>query len=191
VVEGVGKTAYLQMVFPAVAADHEDFFPLVVLDSVLGGAKSMSFFGGGTANRSSRLYKALVDSELAASAGSSVQPTIDPFLMAFSATLRPGRSLEEVEAALWSELERVAEAPITADELQKAVKQTRAEFAYSSESVTNWGFWLGFSEIVASIEWFYGYVEQLSAVTAGDVQRVAQLHLARSKRTVGWYTPTD
>ena len=191
VVEGEGKTAYLQMAFPAPSASHEDFFPMVVLDSVLGGAKSMSFFGGGTANRSSRLYRALVDTELAANAGCSVQPTIDPFLMSFSATLRPGRSLEEVESALWAELERVSESQITAEELQKAVKQTRAQFAYSSESVTNWGFWLGFSEIVASSEWFYGYVEQLSAVTAGDVQRVAQRYLARSLRTVGWYTPID
>jgi len=189
VVEGEGKTAYLQMVFHAVSATHEDYFPLVVLDTVLGGAKPMSFFGGGTTNRSSRLYKALVDTELAAGAGSSVQSTVDPFLFSFSATLRPERTLEEVETALWAELGRVASEPITPEELSKAIKQTRAQFAYSSESVSNQGFWLGFSEIVASTEWFDGYLDSLAAVTAEDVQRVAQKYLAKSKGTVGWYVP--
>ena len=189
VVEGEGKTAYLQMVFHAVSATHEDYFPLVVLDTVRGGAKPMSFFGGGTTNRSSRLYKALVDAELAAGAGSSMQSTVDPFLFSFSATLRPERTLEEVETALWAELARVASEPITPEELSKAIKQTRAQFAYSSESVSNQGFWLGFSEIVASTEWFDGYLDSLAAITAEDVQRVAQKYLARSKGTLGWYVP--
>jgi predicted Zn-dependent peptidase len=42
---------------------------------------------------------------------------------------------------------------------------------------------------VASVDWFYGYVEQLGAVTVEDVQRVAQQYLAQCKRTVGWYVP--
>ena len=189
VVEGDGMTSYLQMVFHAVPATHDDFFPLVVLDTVLGGAKPMSLFGGGTSNRSSRLYRALVDTELTADVHSSIQPTVDPYLLSFSATLRPGRSLEEVEAALWSELERVSEAPITPDELQKAIRQTQAQFAYSSEGVSNWGFWLGVSEIVSSEQWFFGYMDELVAVTAEDVQRVAQTYLAKNLRTVGWYIP--
>lgn len=189
IVEGEGKTAYLQMVFHAVPATHEDYFPLVVLDAVLGGAKPMSFLGSGTTNRSSRLYKALVDTELAADVSCAIEPTIDPFLFSFHATVRPERTLEEVEAALWAELERVAQEPITPEELTKAIKQTRAQFAYSSESVSSQGFWLGFSEIVASTEWFYGYLDSLAAVTAEDVQRVAKKYLAKSKRTVGWYVP--
>lgn len=189
VVEGEGQTAYLLMVFHAVPATHPDYFPLVVLDAVLGGAKPMSFFGGGTSNRSSRLYKALVDTELAADVDSSMASTIDPFLFSFSATLRPGRTLEEVEAALWAELERVAQEPITPEELAKAIKQTRAQFAYSSESVSNQGFWLGFSEVVASTEWFDSYLDNLAAVSAEDVQRVAREYLAKSRRTVGWYVP--
>ena len=189
IIEGEGKTAYLQMVFHAVPATHEDYFPLVVLDAVLGGAKPMSFLGGGMTNRSSRLYKALVDTELAAEVGCSVEPTIDPFLFSFHATVRPERTLEEVEAALWAELERVAQEPISPEELTKAIKQARAQFAYSSESVSSQGFWLGFSEIVASTEWFYGYLDSLADVTIEDVQRVAKKYLAKSRRTVGWYVP--
>jgi zinc protease len=57
---------------------HEDFFPLLALDSVLCGASGLSFLGGGTRNRSSRLSKALVDSGLAADIGGGLTPTIDP-----------------------------------------------------------------------------------------------------------------
>lgn len=190
IVEGEGATAYLEMAFHAPPATHEDFFPMVVLDAVLGGAKSMSLFAGEAPNRSSRLYRALVDKELAASVYSSLNPTIDPYLHSFGVTVRAGKTLEEVEAALWAEIERVMEEPVTADELTKAIKQSRAQFAYSSESVTSQAFWLGFSSIVADVDWFYSYLDRLAAVTAEDVLQVAQKYLARSRRTVGWYVPS-
>jgi zinc protease len=97
--------------------------------------------------------------------------------------------LAECEAALWQEIERAANEPPTEAELQKAIKQSKAQFAYSAESVTNQAAWLGFSEIVASTEWLHGYLDSLAQVTAADVQRVARQYLTRSRRTVGWYVP--
>ena len=79
--------------------------------------------------------------------------------------------------------------PVTAEELDKAIKQTKAQFAYSSESVTNQAYWLGFSEMIADSAWFDGWLENLEAVTAEDIQRVAQSWFSRSKQTVGWYLP--
>ena len=57
------------MAFPGPNARHPDFFPLTVLDAILGGAKGMGLFGGSSSNRSNRLYRALVDKELAVGAG--------------------------------------------------------------------------------------------------------------------------
>ncbi|MCX7707402.1 MAG: insulinase family protein, partial [Anaerolineae bacterium] len=159
------------------------------LDTILGGPRGMSLWGGGTSNRSSRLYKALVETDLASEAGCAVSSTVDPFLFSFSATVRQGRSLQEVEAALLAEIERAVKEPVSEAELQKAIKQTRAQFAYSSESVTDQGYWLGFSEVVADVSWFEGFMDRLTAVTAGDVQRVAQTYLKPSLRNVGWYVP--
>ena len=81
------------------------------------------------------------------------------------------------------------EEPVAAAELEKAIKQTKAQFAYSSESVTNQAYWLGFSEMIADSEWFDGWLENLEAVTAEDIQRVAQSWFGRNKQTVGWYMP--
>lgn len=191
-VRGEGRTAYVQIVFHVPAADHPDFFPLVVLDSILGGAQPMAFFGNsGTTNRTSRLYRALVKTELASGVGSNVHPTVDPYLFAFSATVRAGRTSQEVEDAFLKEIERVREEPVAEEELTRAIKQTKAEFAYSSESVTNQGYWVGFSSIIADHTWLETYLDRLAEVTAEDIQRVAQTYLTETNRTVGWYTPYD
>lgn len=190
VVEGPGATPYLELGYRAPNATHEDYYPMVVLDAILGGAKGMSLWGGGGGNRSSRLYKALVETELASDVGCSVVSTVDPFLISFSATPREDRTLAEVEAALFDEIQRVVDEPVSEAELLKTIKQTRAQFAYSSESVTDQAHWLGFSEVVADIGWFETYLERLSAVTAEDVQHVAAHYLKASQRNVGWYVPT-
>jgi zinc protease len=185
--EGPGSTDYLEAVYHAPAARDVDFLPMVVLSAILTGASGMNLFGGSPPNRSSRLYRALVETELAAGVSGSVWPMLDPFLYSISTTVRAGRSLAEVEDALDREMERILGEPITEDEVATAVKQAQAQFAYSSESVTNQGFWLGFSEVVADTDWFESYLDKLSAVTVDDVTRVANLYLPRRNRVMGHY----
>jgi zinc protease len=188
-VEGPGTTSYIEISFRAPRATDDDFYPMVILETILGGAKGMSLWGGGGSNRSSRLYRALVETELASGVDCGMSSTVDPYLFSFSATVREGRTLPEVEAVLLGEIERVITQPVEQAELEKAIKQTRAQFAYSSESVTDQGHWLGFSEVVASTAWFEGFLGRLTTVTAGDVQRVAGSYLRPSLRNVGWYLP--
>lgn len=190
-VEGPGATSYVEIAFRAPGATHDDYFPLMILDSILGGAKPMTLSGSGAGNRSSRLYKALVETELAASVSCSMSATVDPYLFSFSATVRNGQTHGQVEGAILGELERVVLEPVDAAELAKAIKQTRAQFAYSSETVTNQAFWLGYSEIVADVGWFESYLERIAAVTVEDVQRVAQEYLSHRQRNVGWYVPNS
>jgi len=116
--------------------------------------------------------------------------TIDPYLFSFSATIRQGRTLSEVEEALLAEIQRVVDEPVSQAELQKAIKQTRAQFAYSSESVTDQGYWLGFSELVSDTSWFENFLDRLDAVTVDDVLQVARTTFRPSQRNVGWYVPT-
>lgn len=189
--EGDGSTAYVSFVFHTPPASDPDFYPLVVLDSVLGGASGMSLFGGGGTNKSSRLYRALVDTEMAKDVSGSLIPTVDPFLYSIRATVRSQRTPAEVEERLWQEVERVSREPITGEELAKSIKQAKAQFAYSSESVTGQAFWLGWCEIFADHTWFEQYLDRLGEVTPEDVQRVAQTYLQRNNSVVGWYVPRD
>jgi zinc protease len=197
IVQGEGNVAYLRMAFriPAVmrapSVSEPDFFALTALDAALSGASGLAFSGGGTSNKSSRLYKALVAKELATHVSGSLIPTVDPFVYTLSAVVRGGHTPAEVEEALEAELARVTDEPVTEEELAKAIKQAKAQFAYSSETVTGQALWMGYSEIFADYGWFERYIENLSAVTVEGVHRAAQTYLTPSKRTVGWYVPTD
>ncbi|MCB0084549.1 MAG: insulinase family protein, partial [Caldilineaceae bacterium] len=184
---GSDPTSYFIMAFHAPAALHADFFPLVVMDAVLGGAKGMGLFGGGTNNRSNRLYKALVDTQLCVDIDSEYRPTIDEYLFSFYATLAPSSTHAQVEEAIWAEIRKIQTEGVRADELEKAIKQTKAQFAYSSESVTYQAYWLGVSQVIASTEWLDSWLARLTAVSAEDVQRVAQQYFAPNKQTIGWY----
>ncbi|MDT7883564.1 MAG: pitrilysin family protein [Thermoflexus sp.] len=189
VLEGEGNTAYLEIAYLIPEATHPDFLPLVVLNAVFTGTGSLSF-SGGTSNKTSRLYRALVERGIAADIEGSLIPTVEPFLYRLTATLQPGRHPQEAEAVIDAEIDRLQTEPLRPEEFEKALKQARADFAYSSESVTNQGFWYGWSEIFADYTWFEGYLDRLKQVTPEDVQRVARAYLVRSRRTVGWYLPT-
>ena len=190
VVEGPGETPYLDIAYHVPAANSDDFFPLSVLDSALAGASSLNLFGGGISNKTSRLYKALVEREVAAAVGGGLAATIDPYLYSIQATVRPDRTPEQALQAFDDEVARLLEHPVSAEEVAKAIKQARALFAYGSESITNQAFWLGYSEIFADYAWFENYLDRIARVTPGDVHAAAQKYLVPANRVVGIYRPT-
>ncbi|MEA3375591.1 MAG: pitrilysin family protein [Chloroflexota bacterium] len=191
VVRREGFVPYLAMAFRAPTVREPDFFALTVLNAILTGASAMTFRGGGLTNKSSRLYRALVGQELAVDVSGLLLPAVDPFPYTLSAVVRPGRSPAEVEEVLEAELAAITDNGVREEEVDKAIKQAQAQFAYSSESVTGQALWLGFSEIFADHTWAESYLENLSAVTVEDVRGVAKKVFDRSGCTVGWYVPSN
>ena len=190
IVKGPGDAAYLVAGYHAPAATDPDYYSLALLNAAFTGGSSLGMYGSGSTNRSSRLYKALVGRELAAAAFGSLAPTADPFLYDVGAVVRAGRTLAEVEAALDAEIERLAAEPITQAELDKALKQAKAQFIMAGESVTGQGRVLGMAEVVAGdYLWYENALDRLSAVTLKDIERVRQQYLHPDNRTVGWYEP--
>ncbi len=190
-VEGPGATSYVQVCYRFPAASHPDFYPLTVLDSLLAGPSNLNMFSGGISNKTSRLYRALVDKELAVSVHGGAQATVDPFLYGITMTIHPKRKPEEVIAALDREIQRVQEEKASKEEIARAIKQARALFAYGSENITNQAFWMGYAEMFANYEWFQTYLDKLAKVTAKDIQRVANEYFKPQSRVVGTYVPLD
>jgi zinc protease len=190
-VEGPGATSYVQICYRFPPASHADFFPLSVLDSLLAGPSNLNMFSGGISNKTSRLYRALVDKEYVVSVHGGAQATIDPFMYTITMTVHPRRKPEEALAALDKEIQRVKEEKVTKEEITRAIKQARALFAYGSENITNQGFWLGYAEMFADYSWFETYLDRLAAVTARDVQRVANEYFRSQSRVVGTYIPLN
>lgn len=187
-VERPGTTAFVQIGYRVPGATDPDWFKLELVNSILCGPDGMG--GGSIDNKTSRLYKALVDTELAASVDGGMTQTIDPFLYTITAVVRDGKSPEEVEAAILHEVERLRAGDVTEAELNRVKKQARALFAYSTERVTMQAFWLAFTENVQSYDWFENYVSNLEAVTLDDVKKAAAHYLRPQNRTVGTFIPT-
>jgi zinc protease len=189
-VKGPGETTYLELSWRAPSADNQDFYAMTVLDSLLTGPTSLNMFGGGgISNKTSRLYRTLVEKELAVSVVGSLQATIDPFLYNITITVRPDRKLEDVVIAVDSEIDRLLNTPVPQSEIDRAVKQARALFAYGSENITNQAFWLGYSEMFSTYDWFLHYVENLNAVTPSRLLNAAQQLLPARYRITGMYLP--
>lgn len=197
VVEGPGETMYLEICYRAPAAASPDFFSLSVLDSLLAGAASPITFGGALSNKTSRLYQALVETEQAIHVGGGFQATIDPFLNSFSCIIHPQASPEKVLETFDAEINRIQNDPPEKQDVERAVKQARALFAYGSEGIANQACWLGLTEIIntssgrSGQDWFENYLQRLAEVTPAEVQRVAQVYLKAEQRVVGIYQPMN
>lgn len=190
--KGPGNTVYLQLSYRSPCANSDDFFSLVVLDSLLTGPSSLSMFGsGGISNKTSRLYQALVEKDLAVSVSAGVQATIDPYLYEILVILQPNHSLERVLGIIDEEIIRLQSGGISEEEIRRAIRQAKALFAYSSESITNQAFWLGYASMFASHEWFENYLIRLEEVTPSMVSQTAQKYLHQQHRIVGIYQPKN
>ena len=189
-----GTTAYLKLAYHAPAVGDPDFFPMLVLDAILSGAKGInlwSSFRTPPPQRSARLYRALVERRLASSVGAGLLPTEHPFLYLISATAMEGVSRADVEAAATATLEDVAKNGVTDREVVKARNQLRARLVFENDSVTNLGHQLGYFETVASREIYQSAPARIADVPQADVERVAAKYLDSDRRTVGWFNPPN
>lgn len=178
----VQKEAELPLLFVVYHAPnltHPDGFALQVLAYILGGGESARFH-----------QKVVYEKQLASYAGADYNPVhVDPFLFGFSAGPLPGKTAEEVEQALYAEVERVQREPVVDRELQKAKNQIESEFIFAQDSVHQLAEMLGRYESVASWKLLDGFLEGVSKVTTADVQRVAQKYLVPDNRTVAILIP--
>ncbi|UYN90673.1 MAG: insulinase family protein [Anaerolineales bacterium] len=189
VTQGPGETVFVKAAYRSLRATDLDFFALTVADSLLAGPSNLNLFSGGISNKTSRLYRRLVEKDLAVGVSGGLQATIDPYLYDITITVHPNSSAEAAVAALDDEIKRLQDTPPKIEELLRAVKQAKALFAYGSESITNQAFWMGFAEVFDRYAWFESYLERLAAVTPADVQRAAQLYLRPERRVLGVYQP--
>src|SRR5262249_46440041 len=171
-----GTTAYLKVGYHAPSATDPDFFPLLVLDAILTGAKGInlwSSFRVPPPQRSARLYRALVERGLASAVSGSLLATEQPFLYTISATATDGTPLSTLESALFEALDGLPTAGVTPAELAKAKAQLKARMVFDNDSVTNIAHQLGYFETIGSLDHFLTAPASILAVTEDEVAAVA------------------
>ncbi len=190
-VERPGTTAYLKLAWRAPEVTSPDFHPMLVLDAALSGAKGVNLWASfrNPPQRSTRLYRALVDTGLASSVFGAILPTEHPFLYSVSCTATSGISLATLEAAAEEALAAVRLNGITQEEFDRAQHQLRARLVFEADSVTSIAHQIGYFHTIANVGVYHGMEAALGQVTLEDVARVARRYLAPSKRIVGWFEP--
>jgi zinc protease len=187
-----GTTAYLKIAYHAPAASDPDFFPMVVLDAILTGAKGLnlwSSFRTPPPQRRARLYRALVDAGMASSVAGGVVPTLEPFLYTISITATEGTALDRLEEAAFAELERVRVGGVTQQEIDRAVRQLRARMVFENDCITNIAHQLGYFQTIGSWQTAHALGECIAAVTIDEVADAAAKRLVPTGRTVGRFEP--
>jgi zinc protease len=184
VVKAPAKEPYLIMGYkvPVLANADENWEPyaLEMLASVLDGGAS------------ARFSRELVRGErVAASAGAGYNAfTRLPGLFRLSGIPAHGRSMEELEAALHEQIERVKTELVEPDELERIRTQLIAGKVYEKDSVFYQAMQLGQLETVGlGWELVDTYVERLSAVTPEQIRAVARKYLVPEVRTVARLDP--
>lgn len=190
-IKGPGDALYIQISYRAPRANDPDFFTLALMDSLLSGPSPLVVFGGGSiSNRTSRLYQALVEKDLAVSISGGIQSTLDPFLHTYVLTLEPGSDVQAALQAFDEQIENIQQQKVTAQEIERAARQAEAMFDYGSENITNQAFWMGYSNIFADYQWYEEYTRRLQSVSAEQILAFAQNQLASQNRIIGLYIPT-
>ncbi|MCX6356909.1 MAG: pitrilysin family protein, partial [Candidatus Aureabacteria bacterium] len=189
-----GATAYIELLYHTPTVDSGDFYPLLALDALLGGAESVNLSGvewRGQASKSSRLYRGLVDAGIAAKAGALYLPTKYPCLFCVYATAPEGVDCARLEGAVVGILDEARRGAVSDEEFQRVCNQIRARFVYDTEGITGQAQILGFFDTVGGYRLAGGVREGVAKLRKEDLGRVAKKYLSENNRTVGWYLPQD
>lgn len=189
----------LRMFWRIPAAEDPDIPAMLLLNCILAGPDSMCLFestglpyaGVSIPNRTSRLFRKLVDNWITADISFEYTPSAEPYFLALSATLCPKETPEKVSEAIFEELENIVRQGIQPAEIEKARRQAKAVFAYSTENIVWQSYWLGQSSMIASPEWYTSLLKRLESVSAVDIRRVARTLFSRDNCIIGAIIPKE
>jgi len=168
------STPNLLFAYHVPQTEHEDYYALQILVSILSEGKS------------SRLSQALVDEQIATDVFGFMPEAFDPNLLYIYAIASKQSTAAQVEKGIIKQINRVMTEGVTEKELQKAKNKKTVGF-YRDMSTIN-----GKANTIGTYETFFGDYNKLfeatsayDKVTIEDIKRVANAYLRKANRTVG------
>lgn len=191
---GPGTTPYIQVGWRSPSLTDPTTPATMVLDTILGGESRLFSAGMGWRGRrehpTARLYRALVDPGLAVRATSGWSPRFYPGLFTIQAQAAPGISLDRLETAIDSVVEKLTRSAPTAREMSDVRIRIRRGAAMSYEGATSTGFRLGYFSTLHTLRLEDDLYRRLLRVTARAVRDHARTLFRREARVVVRYEPT-
>ncbi len=161
--------------YHTVADGHVDEAPLSVMGQLLSG-------------RTGRLYKSLVLEKKLANRVFGNQTGLKwAGYFTFGGTAKPGKDPLEVEQAIYGEIEKLRNQPVSERELQKVKNRAEANNFRRIENNFALMFQLLLAENSRGWKSFYDDPKKLQQVTPDDILRVANKYFSESNRAVAVY----
>ena len=172
--DALARLPQVDIAFKTVAGNTPDFYALQVLSSALQNGQS------------SRLYQKLVkEKEMATGVGGFADEKRGTGALYISATYKPNVKTEDVEAAIYDEIERIKREGIADWEVQKAKNATRRNYIGGllsslsrANSIGQYAVYYNDPNLINT------RLDKVNAVTKEDVVRVANKYLKPANRTV-------
>jgi zinc protease len=179
-IEAAAQTPLLQFAYHTLAGSDPQQPALELLTRIL------------TDGDASRLHRVLVEEKkLAISADSYVDRGFDPGLTWFLLTLPAGADTKQAEAVFDSEIQRVRDSGVTAQELARARSQALADFWRGLATIDGKAQALGqYAVLQGGYQRLFEAPHAYESVTADDIRKLATDLLRPSNRTVGVLTAT-
>jgi zinc protease len=179
VLRRAGQLGIVEMGWHIPEARHPDTAAITVLDHIL------------SAGITSRLYQALVETQIAIDAGAQSYQFIDPGLFTIDITLRPGVSHEDAEKAALDLIEKLKTEEIPEQELQKAKNIIITQMVYLRDSPFGVVSAIAEAEAVSDWKFYVDLPEMVNRVTPADIKRVANTYFNVDNRTIGYFIPKE
>jgi zinc protease len=166
--------ARIDIAYKGPTGNTPDYYALNVLGDILAGGQS-----------SILTQKLVRDKEVATGTGAFMGEQRGPGLFRLIAIIRPGHTPEEVEKMINEEIDRAKTQPYSADILAKVRTLNRRNQISGMSSTLNRAAGMADDAVFFNDPTLiYGDVEKFNAVTAADIQRVAQKYLTDNNRSV-------
>jgi zinc protease len=166
----------LYMLFRSPSRTHEDYYVLDLLTDVLASGSS------------SRLFRKLLkDKRLVSEIDCAQTGYLDPGLVIVDGKPTEGVTLEQMEEAIWAELELIKNEPISEDELQKLKNRVESQQVFGDVGALNKAMNLAFYELMGNAELINTEIEHYQKVQVVDIQRVAKEIFRKENVSVLYY----
>ena len=123
---------------------------------------------------SSRLYRTLVkERQIFSEVHAYITGSLDTGMFVFEGKPLEGISIEQAEAAIWDELEKIKTGEIPADELTKVKNKTESTMIFSEMSLLDKGMNLAWYELLGDADLLNHETDRYLKVTAADIKQQA------------------
>ncbi|XZE52338.1 M16 family metallopeptidase [Planctomycetaceae bacterium SH139] len=180
VLRRVGNTQLVGALYHTPAGSHPDYAAMRIVSRVL------------AAEGSGRLYKNLVEPELASSVFSFARAYHDPGVLVAAAQVSEKGSIESARQTMLATIEQeLREQPITEAELERARQEILKQRELQANSTDRIA--VSLSDWAAQGDWrlYFLFRDVIESLTVEQVQAAAERYLVRNNRTVGLFIPSE